>query len=76
MEYVGFCLIQPTIKFKDETYSPPKFPPKLEWHTIKIDEVEVGQVLACVEFFEVSSIVLFNYSVNIEVLIHIDFGNR
>lgn len=54
LEYVGFCLIQPTIKFKDETYSPPKFPPKLEWHTIKIDEVEVGQVLACVEFFEIS----------------------
>lgn len=30
-EFIGRTLAKPTVKFRDEPYSKPRFPPSLEW---------------------------------------------
>ncbi|KAK9679677.1 C2 domain [Popillia japonica] len=56
-DLVGRSFIKSSVKFKDEPYTQPDFPPKLEWHQVLNHNSIVGGIVACVELLEVSSFV-------------------
>ncbi|XP_015125981.1 otoferlin [Diachasma alloeum] len=51
-EYCGRCIATPVVKLKDETYSPPEFPPTLAWHKLKTQRDFQGSILAAFELIE------------------------
>lgn len=53
-EFCGRCAAVPLVKLAEETYSPPDFPPKLEWYKFKSQRDCTGSVLAAFELIEVS----------------------
>jgi len=53
-EFCGKCIAVPLVKLAMETYSPPDFPPKLEWHKFQSQKDCTGSVLAAFELIEVS----------------------
>ncbi|KAJ8959920.1 hypothetical protein NQ317_007807 [Molorchus minor] len=53
-ELVGRCSVTPVVKFIEEPYSPPVFPPKLKWHKMVQNKEVLGEVLAALELLEVS----------------------
>ncbi|XP_076634575.1 otoferlin [Colletes latitarsis] len=52
-EFCGRCTAIPLVKLAVETYSPPDFPPKLEWYKFKSQRDCSGSVLAAFELIEV-----------------------
>ncbi|XP_043264956.1 otoferlin-like [Colletes gigas] len=52
-EFCGRCTAIPLVKLAAETYSPPDFPPKLEWYKFKSQRDCSGSVLAAFELIEV-----------------------
>ncbi|XP_046143744.1 otoferlin-like [Osmia bicornis bicornis] len=52
-EFCGRCTAIPLVKLAEETYSPPDFPPKLEWYKFKSQRDCSGSVLAAFELIEV-----------------------
>ncbi|XP_078046839.1 otoferlin [Augochlora pura] len=52
-EFCGRCTAIPLVKLAEETYSPPDFPPKLEWYKFKSQRDSTGSVLAAFELIEV-----------------------
>ncbi|KAG5335930.1 OTOF protein, partial [Acromyrmex charruanus] len=53
-EFCGKCIAVPLVKLTTETYSPPDFPPKLEWYKFQPQKDCTGSVLAAFELIEVS----------------------
>ncbi|XP_071649969.1 otoferlin [Temnothorax longispinosus] len=53
-EFCGRCIAVPLVKLVTETYSPPDFPPKLEWYKFESQKDCTGSVLAAFELIEVS----------------------
>ncbi|KAK1117439.1 hypothetical protein K0M31_016643 [Melipona bicolor] len=51
-EFCGRCTAIPLVKLAEETYSPPDFPPKLEWYKFKSQRDCSGSVLAAFELVE------------------------
>ncbi|KAG7207640.1 hypothetical protein KM043_009260 [Ampulex compressa] len=51
-EFCGRCIAVPSVKLAVETYSPPDFPPKLEWYKFKSQRDCSGSVLAAFELLE------------------------
>ncbi|XP_070528249.1 otoferlin [Cardiocondyla obscurior] len=51
-EFCGRCIVVPLVKLATETYSPPDFPPKLEWHKFQSQKDCTGSVLAAFELIE------------------------
>lgn len=58
-EFCGRCIAVPLVKLSMETYSPPDFPPKLEWYKFQSRKDCTGSVLAAFELIEVSYISIF-----------------
>ncbi|KAI4471231.1 fer-1-like [Holotrichia oblita] len=56
-DLIGRTFIKSSIKFKDEPYTQPDFPPKLEWHRVLKHNDTVGEIVACVELLEITSFV-------------------
>ncbi|XP_076670742.1 otoferlin [Andrena cerasifolii] len=54
-EFCGRCTAVPLVKLAKETYSPPDFPPKLEWYKFKSQRDCSGSVLAAFELIEVEA---------------------
>ncbi|EFN77733.1 Otoferlin [Harpegnathos saltator] len=54
-EFCGRCIAVPLVKLATETYSPPEFPPKLEWHKFQSQKDCAGSVLAAFELIETES---------------------
>lgn len=52
-EFVGRCIITPIIKFANQTYSAPDFPPKLKWYKLTNEKGSQAEILAAIEFLEV-----------------------
>ncbi|CAD6221881.1 GSCOCG00005218001-RA-CDS [Cotesia congregata] len=52
-EFFGRCIAVPVVKFKEETYSPPEFPPTLIWYKLETQSDFQGSVLAAFELIEV-----------------------
>ncbi|CAK9828332.1 Fer-1-like protein 6 [Anthophora retusa] len=52
MEFCGRCTAVPLVKLAEETYSPPDFPPKLEWYKFKSQRDSSCSVLAAFELIE------------------------
>ncbi|XP_024871101.1 otoferlin-like [Temnothorax curvispinosus] len=52
-EFCGRCIAVPLVKLVTETYSPPDFPPKLEWYKFESQKDCTGSVLAAFELIEV-----------------------
>ncbi|CAL7940390.1 unnamed protein product [Xylocopa violacea] len=52
-EFCGRCAASPLVKLAEETYSPPDFPPKLEWYKFKSQRDCSGSVLAAFELIEI-----------------------
>ncbi|XP_071557570.1 otoferlin [Temnothorax nylanderi] len=51
-EFCGRCIAVPLAKLVTETYSPPDFPPKLEWYKFESQKDCTGSVLAAFELIE------------------------
>ncbi|XP_011064503.1 PREDICTED: otoferlin-like [Acromyrmex echinatior] len=54
-EFCGKCIAVPLVKLTTETYSPPDFPPKLEWYKFQPQKDCTGSVLAAFELIEVKN---------------------
>ena len=59
-EFCGRCTAIPLVKLAEETYSPPDFPPKLEWYKFKSQRDCSGSVLAAFELIEVREAILID----------------
>lgn len=53
-EFCGKCIAVPLVKLALETYSPPDFPPKLQWYEFQPRKDCTGSILAAFELIEVS----------------------
>ncbi|RLU20752.1 hypothetical protein DMN91_007365 [Ooceraea biroi] len=53
-EFCGRSIAVPLVKLAAETYSPPDFPPKLNWYKFQSQKDHTGSVLAAFELIEVS----------------------
>lgn len=58
-EFCGKCIAVPLVKLAVETYSPPDFPPKLQWYKFQSRKDCTGSALAAFELIEVSYIDFF-----------------
>lgn len=58
-EFCGKCIAVPLVKLAMETYSPPDFPPKLQWYKFQSRKDCTGSALAAFELIEVSYIDFF-----------------
>lgn len=59
-EFCGRCTAIPLVKLAEETYSPPDFPPKLEWYKFKSQRDSGGSLLAAFELIEVRYAILID----------------
>ncbi|KAJ8922150.1 hypothetical protein NQ315_004085 [Exocentrus adspersus] len=50
---VGRTLVTPLMKFRDDPYAPPKFPPKLSWIKTYDGAEVLGEILAAFEYIEI-----------------------
>ncbi|XP_022236402.1 otoferlin-like, partial [Limulus polyphemus] len=53
-EFIGRTLTRPHVKFSDEPYVKPNFPPNLEWHDIYRGSEQAGELLATFELLQLS----------------------
>ncbi|XP_076320149.1 otoferlin-like isoform X2 [Tachypleus tridentatus] len=53
-EFIGRTLARPYVKFRDEPYAKPNFPPNLEWHDIYRGSEQAGELLATFELLQLS----------------------
>ncbi|EFN60493.1 Fer-1-like protein 4 [Camponotus floridanus] len=51
-EFCGKCIAVPLVKLALETYSPPDFPPKLQWYEFQPRKDCIGSILAAFELIE------------------------
>ncbi|XP_076380507.1 otoferlin isoform X2 [Megalopta genalis] len=51
-EYIGRAVARPHVKLAFESYSPPEFPPSLEWHDVTRGAARAGELLAVFELLE------------------------
>ncbi|RZC37045.1 otoferlin [Asbolus verrucosus] len=54
LEFVGRCVMKPTVKTVEEAYAPPKFPPRLSWHQVYNKNDVSAEILAAIELLELS----------------------
>ncbi|XP_033208643.1 otoferlin-like [Belonocnema kinseyi] len=54
-EFCGRCVATPVVKLNSETYSPPNFPPTLQWYKFHSQRECSGAVLAAFELIEVGN---------------------
>ena len=52
-EFIGRALCKPVVKMSCEEYSPPKFPPRLEWWGVYRGTERAGELLATFELLQV-----------------------
>ncbi|XP_041832167.1 otoferlin isoform X3 [Melanotaenia boesemani] len=52
-EFIGRTFAKPTIKMCDEHYSPPRFPPQLEYYQIYRGNCTAGELLAAFELLQI-----------------------
>lgn len=50
---IGRAIVKPVMKFAEESYTSPAYPPKLQWFKIYNDDESFGDILAVVELLEV-----------------------
>lgn len=62
-EFCGKCIAVPLVKLAVETYSPPNFPPKLQWYEFQPRKDCTGSILAAFELLEVSLYRFFSRSI-------------
>ncbi|XP_041358290.1 otoferlin-like [Gigantopelta aegis] len=53
-EFIGRALCKPLVKLSDENYSPPKFPPRLEWWSVYRGPDRAGELLATFELLQLA----------------------
>ncbi|XP_054723978.1 otoferlin-like [Uloborus diversus] len=53
-EFIGRTLARPHVKFADEPYCRPRFPPTLEWYDIYRGSEQAGELLAAFELLQLS----------------------
>lgn len=54
-EYIGRAVARPHVKLASETYTPPRFPPSLEWYDVTRGAARAGELLAVFELLEYPS---------------------
>ncbi|XP_015590570.1 otoferlin [Cephus cinctus] len=54
-EYIGRAIAKPHVKLAGEPYTPPQFPPSLEWYEISRGAARAGELLAAFELLEYST---------------------
>ncbi|KAG7196910.1 hypothetical protein KM043_000181 [Ampulex compressa] len=54
-EYIGRAIARPHVKLASEPYSPPEYPPSLEWHEVSRGAARAGELLAVFELLEHSA---------------------
>lgn len=54
-EYIGRAVARPHVKLASESYTPPKFPPSLEWYDVTRGVARAGELLAVFELLEYPS---------------------
>ncbi|XP_017891089.1 otoferlin-like isoform X4 [Ceratina calcarata] len=54
-EYIGRAVARPHVKLASETYTPPQFPPSLEWYDVTRGVARAGELLAVFELLEYPS---------------------
>lgn len=52
-EFIGRTIARPHVKFSDEPYCKPFFPPTLEWYDIYRGSEQAGELLATFELLQV-----------------------
>lgn len=61
-EFCGRCIATPVVKLNSETYSPPNFPPTLQWYKFHSQRECSGEVLAAFELIEVTDVIWSYFS--------------
>lgn len=51
-EYIGRAIARPHVKLASESYTPPQYPPSLEWYDITRGASRAGELLAVFELLE------------------------
>ncbi|XP_076628524.1 otoferlin isoform X2 [Colletes latitarsis] len=54
-EYIGRAVARPHVKLASESYTPPEFPPSLEWYDVFRGAARAGELLAVFELLEYPS---------------------
>ncbi|XP_076179645.1 otoferlin isoform X2 [Ptiloglossa arizonensis] len=54
-EYIGRAVARPHVKLASESYTPPEFPPSLEWYDVTRGAARAGELLAVFELLEYPS---------------------
>lgn len=54
-EYIGRAIARPHVKLAKESYTPPHFPPSLEWFEVTRGAARAGELLAVFELLEYPS---------------------
>ncbi|XP_076388300.1 otoferlin isoform X7 [Megachile rotundata] len=54
-EYIGRAVARPHVKLASECYTPPEFPPSLEWYDVTRGAARAGELLAVFELLEYPS---------------------
>ncbi|KAL6424890.1 hypothetical protein ACFW04_010045 [Cataglyphis niger] len=64
-EFCGKCIAVPLVKLAMETYSPPDFPPKLQWYKFQSRRDCAGSALAAFELIETENKEMLDVPLNI-----------
>jgi len=51
-EYIGRAIARPHVKLASESYTPPQYPPSLEWYDVSRGASRAGELLAVFELLE------------------------
>lgn len=54
-EYIGRAIARPHVKLASEPYTPPQYPPSLEWYDVTRGASRAGELLAVFELLEYPS---------------------
>lgn len=54
-EYIGRAIARPHVKLASESYTPPQYPPSLEWYDVTRGVSRAGELLAVFELLEYPS---------------------
>jgi len=54
-EYIGRAIARPHVKLASESYTPPHYPPSLEWYDVTRGASRAGELLAVFELLEYPS---------------------
>lgn len=53
VEYIGHCTFKPIIKFREDPYAEPEFPPKMKWYNVYNNKEVMGEIFMVAEMIEV-----------------------